>query len=381
MYRLTIVFLLTGWLTTGLQAQSRVKFPFIEPFDAAQAVWNMKANQSVRVEKGHLIVSPPAMQSLTFMVDPDITADRDVAIHARMIFTDGLQSAYAGIRFLCNGRTYADFLINNQRSFVISTFDRKDEQLRASVSQVIKPFDYNTLTVVKTGNNFRFLINDKQVFETKIKGLEGSQAGFTVAKGLAVAVDEFQIHDPKKGREKLPPGDLNGEATDATAGLNDLLQVTDRPEDYGTFFKTFTSYQLPLELGQLVDKAVDVSRLPFTRKTFFAFDGDRLRYHNILALALLAVCPDTDALLVASMYGLQEQDIIRYSVEFFDKKGNKLDSKEIGSRVVQSGSLWKTVDFDITQNGQSVFIDATESFQNGNKTKNSVAFHRGNCNR
>lgn len=380
MARLTVL-LLSTFLAGELSAQSRVKFPFAEKFDAVQAAWNIKTGQSARVEKGHLVISPPAAQALTFMVDPDINTDSDVAVHARMIFTDGLQSAYAGIRFISNGRSYGTFAINNQRSFLITTFNREEEQLRLSVSQVIRPFDYNTLTVIKTGSNFRFLINDKQVFETKIKGLEGTQAGITVDKGLAVATDEFQIYDPKKGREKLLPGDIHAANIDATAGLEDLLGVPGRPEEYENFFKSFISYQLPLELGQLVDKAVDVSRLPFTRKTFFAFDGDRLRYHNILALALLAVCPDTDAYLVASMYGIQEQDIIRYSVEFLDKKGNKLESKDIGSRVVQSGSLWKTVDFDISLNGQSVFIDATESFQNGNKTKNSVAFHRGNCNR
>lgn len=381
MHRLLLYLMLTGLLTTGSNAQSRVKFPFTEKFDATNIAWNLKVTDPARVERGHLLINPHASAAVALMVEPDVSPDQDFAIHARIIFTDGLQSAYGGIRFIANGRRYARFAINNQRSFVISTFDREEEQLRISVSQVIRPLDYNTLTVIKTGNNFRFLINDKQVFEAKIKGLEGTQAGIIADKGLAAAVDEFQIYDPKKGREKLPPGDINQRVPDASGGLEDLLQVNTRPAEYESFFKSFTSYEFPLELGQLVDKAADVSRLPFTRKTFFAYDGEKLRYHNILSLALLAVCPNADAYLVASMYGIQQQDIIRYSVDFFDKQGNKLESKEIGSRVTESGNLWKTVDFDITQNGQSVIIDATESFQNGNKTKNSVAFHRGNCNR
>ena len=90
---------------------------------------------------------------------------------------------------------------------------------------------------------------------------------------------------------------------------------------------------------------------------------------------VLATCPNGYAFLLAHQYTINNQQVTRFSVEIFDKTGNSKGSKDVGSFVKEKEGYFKTLDFKISRDGNSIFIDATERFHNGNRQKNGVGFN------
>ena len=57
-----------------------------------------------------------------------------------------------------------------------------------------------------------------------------------------------------------------------------------------------------------------------------------------------------------------------------------MGSKEIGSFVKERDGYFQTLDFKISKEGNSIFIEAVETYANGNKRKNSIGFNTELCN-
>ncbi|MEJ0057491.1 MAG: hypothetical protein WDN75_18690 [Bacteroidota bacterium] len=115
-------------------------------------------------------------------------------------------------------------------------------------------------------------------------------------------------------------------------------------------------------------------RLSFVQKKYFAYELSQISNHSVSAIAHLAICPNADAFLVASKYTINSQVVTRFDVEIFDKSGNSLATKEVGSFVMEPKGYFKTLDFKIMREGNSIFIDATEIFYNKSRKKNAVSF-------
>jgi hypothetical protein len=74
------------------------------------------------------------------------------------------------------------------------------------------------------------------------------------------------------------------------------------------------------------------------------------------------------------------QRVFRISIEAFDKKGNKLGSKNVGSTSEENGRYYQTLHFRVSQKAASVNFDVEETYFNGNVNKRLVSFNGDLCN-
>jgi hypothetical protein len=316
--------------------------------------------------------------------DVGLKEDTDFAIYTRMIFLDGSHSEYMGLRFMMSpdAEKYCSFMLSNDRGFLIATYNgKKREVLRESKSTVVRGADYNTLTVIKTGSTFKFLINDKQVHEAKIKSYYGPMVALFVNANMKIQVDEVQVYDPPKGKVKTIPSTLakltptGNDAVDVMKSIN-----TTMPADFKQFYDSFEKFAFPYDFSTVIDRAHDITPLPFVQRKYFAYELSQTSGHTVSAVAHLATCQNGYAFLIATQYTINNQQVTRFNVEAFDKVGNTLGSKEVGSFVKEREGYFQTLDFKITRDGNSIFIDATERLYNGNRKRNAVSFNAELCN-
>jgi hypothetical protein len=387
MTRRKFYFLLVIFFYTTLITQAQQPY-LVETFDDNHQGWPFLGAASdqniIQLENGHLGMDGRSTAIQTFKKVNELNAELDYTIYARFIFINGTSEGWMGIRFNMNeeANKYYSFVYNNAKGFLISTSNgKKYEVLRESKSAVVVAYDYNTLTIIKTGTTYKFLINDKQVHEAKIKDHFGPLIGVMTNQNMKMLVDEVQVYDPKKGKVKTNVSSLI-QAPPAGGDIKSIVQTmtTKLPADYQEFYDSFQKFVYPYDYSTVSPQSHDVSSLSFVQKHFFAYDLSQISNHTVWAVAHLANCKDGYAFLVANQYTINNQDITQFRVEAFDKTGASMGSKEIGSFVKERNGYFKTLDFKIRKEGNSIFIESVETFANGNKSRGSVGFNTELCN-
>lgn len=308
----------------------------------------------------------------------DIDEDDDVAYYTNMIFMGGDHTAWIGLHFNMNTEVnkYFSFVYNNDKEFLISErAGKKYEVHRQAKSQVIKPYDYNSFTIIKKGSNYKFLINDKQVHELKIKSFYGSLLGITANRNTQIKVDEVQVYDPANGRQETY--DDNSAFLEADVNAKSKKEPT--PE-FQEFMNQFARVAFPYYFHPQNAQGVDVSSYPIVQKTFYKYVSENVRNKQMWAMCQLSDCGEGYALLMMNRYQINQQDISRFFVAVFDPSGKLLQEREIGVMVKENGSFFKVVEFKAYKEGNVMNIEATETFSNGNKSRNSIRFNTVLCN-
>jgi len=279
-----------------------------------------------------------------------------------------------------DAKKYITFCYNNAQGFLISINNgKKYEVLRESKSTVVKPYDYNTLTVLKTEGGYKFLINDKQVFQDDIKPFFGPLVGLYANENMSIRVDEIQVFDPRKGKQKI----VASQATMAKATEQDVKKIilTEAlPPDFQQFYDSFEKFAFPYDFSTVITRAKMINDLPFVQKNFYEYDLSTTKDHNVWGLAILSVCQNGYTFLVGNQYTTGIQKVFSFSIEAFDNKGNKLGRKTVGSIVEENNKYYQTLHFRVQQKGASITFDVEETYFNGNVKKSLVSFNGDLCN-
>lgn len=358
----------------------------VETFDNNDQAWpfvGIGDENIIQLENGHLTLDGRTNAIQTFK-NVGLSEEMDFAIYARFIYINGNSEGWMGIRFNMNEAAdkYCSFIYSNDRGFMITaSTGKKYEIIRESKSTVIKAKDYNTLTIIKKGSLYKFLINDKQVHEAKMKSFFGPLVGVMTNQNMKILVDEIQVYDPQKGKVKTEVSNLIP-VTPTGGDMQTLIQNmnTSMPEDFKQFYDSFEKFVYPYNYITVIERAHDITHLSFVQKKFFAYELSSISNHVVWAVAHLANCQNGYAFLVVNKYRINNQENTRFSVEAFDKTGKSIGSKDVGSFVKEGDEYFQTLDFKISKDGNSIFIEATETFSNGNKHKSSVSFNSQLCN-
>ena len=354
-------------------------------FEDNRNQWMEAATPQYRlaITEGHLAIDAYTTAVHTFQ-NIQTTRSDSYGIHTRMIFLNGSSEGWMGIRFNMSndGTQYLTFSYNNAQGFLVSkNTGKKYEVLRESKSVVVKPYDYNTLTIVKKEDHYQFLINDKQVYQDDIKSFFGSMAGVYVSQNMSVKVDEFQAYDLRRGRQKI----TQSQVTMAAASDADVKQMIDQQsamsDDFRAFYQSFFKAAFPYEYSTVAPYAKNISHIPFVREQFFQYDLSSTRYHNVFALTILSVCQGGFTFLVKEEYSnMPNQDVVKYAIVAFDNQGKQLGHKPLGSFVSEGGKYAQTLDFRVTQTGSAILFSVAETYFNGNVNKRLVSFNGDICN-
>lgn len=354
----------------------------VETFDTNEHGWPFLGKGDgfeIKLDQGHL-----SMQSSTSAIhtykDVGLSADKDFGIYTRQLFLQGTHLGWMGIRYSMSMDTkkYCSFFYNNGQGFFITVNNGKKEKIiRESQSTVIKPYDYNTLTVLKSGSTYRFLINDKQVHEAKISDCFGPGLAIFTSANMSILVDEVQVFESKKGKQRTIPSVFVKNVTEKDV-TSMVLSNTQMTPDFKEFYDSFQKYAFPYNYELVIGKAKVINQLPFVQKNYFEYLGNT-RGLQIWAIALLSQCHNGYAFLMANHYSINNQVNTRFSVEVFDLEGNPVGSKDLGAFVEEGGKYFKTLDFRISQSGNSILIETAETFYNGNKTKDITGLNYELC--
>ncbi|GCC52646.1 hypothetical protein SanaruYs_28830 [Chryseotalea sanaruensis] len=374
------VFCLLFWLTTNALLAQRSEPYLFEEFKSNEQSWpfiGANNDYSIAIEKGHLVMNAKATAIHTYKAI-EINEDDDVAYYTNMIFMGGDHTAWIGLHFNMNTdvNKYCSFVYNNDKEFLISERSgKKYEVHRQSKSQVIKPYDYNSLTIIKKGSTYKFLINDKQVHELRIKSFYGSLLGITGNRNTQIKVDEVQVYGPANGRQET----YDDESTFLEADVNAKAKKEATPE-FQEFMNQFARVAFPYNFNPQNAQGVDVSSYPIVQKTFYKYIASSVRNKQMWAMCQLSDCGEGYALLMMNRYQINQQDISRFFVAVFDPSGKLLQEREVGEMVKENGSFFKMVEFKAYKEGNVMNIEAIETFSNGNKSRNSVRFNTVLCN-
>lgn len=365
-------------------AQSNVKF-IADGFDDNRNNWGLNDTKDYRfqIADGHLAVDAYSVAVHTFQ-DINATREDSYAINARMIFLNGTSEGWMGVRFNMSedATRYLTFSYNNAQGFLVSNHaGKKHEVLRESKSTVVKPYDYNTLTIVKKDNSYQFLINDKQVFKDDIKSFYGSYAGLYVSSNMSVKIDEFQVYDLRRGKQKI----ISNQVSMAKASDKDIREIIEQQstlsDDFRGFYQSFFKAAFPYDYSTVVQYAKNINHVPFVRKTFFEYDLSTMRYHNVNALTILSVCQGGYTFLVAEEYSHDtHQDVTKFVIVAYDNQGKLLGRKDVGSFVTENGKYYQTLNFRVSQSGSAIMFNVEETYFNGNVNKKLVSFNGDICN-
>ncbi|MBL7850420.1 MAG: hypothetical protein JNN04_05930, partial [Cyclobacteriaceae bacterium] len=134
------------------RGQSKVNY-LADGFDDNRNHWLEASTAEYRfqITEGHLAIDANTVSVHAYQ-NIQSAADDSYALHTRMIFLNGTSEGWMGIRFNMSedATRYLTFSYNNAQGFLVSNHNgKKYEVLRQSKSVVIKPYDYNTLTVIK----------------------------------------------------------------------------------------------------------------------------------------------------------------------------------------------------------------------------------------
>lgn len=380
----TLTYLLALSLALPAAAQQKVTF-LADGFDDNRNQWTEATTAEYRfqITEGHLAIDANTVAVHTFQ-NIHAAAEESYALHTRMIFLNGTSEGWMGIRFNMSddATRYLTFSYNNAQGFLVSNHNgKKYEVLRESKSVVIKPYDYNTLTVVKKEKSYQFLINDKQVFQDDIKSFYGSLAGVYVSQNMSVKVDEFQVYDLRRGRQKI----VSSQVTMTKASDDDVKKMIEQQssmsDDFRGFYEAFFKAAFPYEYSTVIQYSKKINHIPFVQKTFFEYDLSSMRYHNVHAMTILSACQGGYTFLVAEEYGPTSiQDVTKFVIVAYDNQGKLLGRKDIGSNVLENGKYYQTLDFRVTQTGSAIVFDVKETYFNGNVNKRLVSFNGDICN-
>lgn len=354
-----------------------------EPFNDNKQSWPFMGRgdgYSITLEEGHLIMNGNSTAIQTFQ-KVAVHAEMDFAVYGRFIFLNGDHTGWMGIRFMMNedADRYCTFAFNNDKGFLISERNgKKYAVLRESKSQVVLPYDYNTLTVVKRGSVYRFLINDKQVHEVKIKSFYGPQVGVMTNANMAMKVDEFQVYNPEEGRKKLSGSDRLAMVSASTLPATAVGKSI--PPAFQNLLDQFAVVSFPYYFKPENAQGVDVSHLPIVQENFYKYVSSNVRDKGMWAMCRLSECADGHALLMMNRYLINNQDVSRFFVAIFDANGELKQEKEIGAMVKEGNEFFKIIEFKAYRDINVMNIEATETFHNGNKNKSSVRYNTVMCN-
>lgn len=377
---LTLFFLICGHLAVG---QSAISY-LAEGFDDNKNNWTQEKNNdySFAIEEGHLVIHAYTT-AVHAVQNVNLEKDNSFGMHSRMIFFNGTSEGWMGIRFGMSDDTkkYITFCYNNAQGFLVSINNgKKYEVLRQSKSAVVKPYDYNTLTVVKSEDSYKFLINDKQVFQDEIKNFYGPKISLYTSDNMSIRVDEVQIFDPKKGKQKI----IATQAVMAKTTEQDIDAIISRestlPADFKEFYQQFGKYGFPYDLSTVVQQGKMINNLPFVQKNFYEYDLSTTRNHNVWALSILSACQAGYTFLVSNQYSINAQDITKFEIVAFDNSGKSLGRKDIGFIVAESGRLVQTLHFRVSKTGSAIIFNVEETYSNGNVNKKLVSFNGELCN-
>ena len=245
-------------------------------FDYNRNKWfeEVTAAYGFKIQEGHLVIDANTTSVHTFQ-NVGITKDDDFGMHARMIFFNGTSEGWMGVRFGMSedATKYITFSYNNAQGFLITShFGKKSEVLRQSKSTLIKPYDYNTLTVIKRSGEYQFLINDKQVFRDAIKPFFGPMIALYVSQNMSLRVDEVQVFDPKKGKQRI----VASQATMAKVEEQDVKNIIlteELPPDFQQFYNQFEKFAFPYDYSTVINQARDVSQLPFVQQNYYQYEA------------------------------------------------------------------------------------------------------------
>jgi hypothetical protein len=380
----TLSFLLALLVSLPAAAQQKVTY-LADGFDDNRNQWTEAntAEYRFQIAEGHLAIDANTVAVHTFQ-NIHAAADDSYAVHTRMIFLNGTSEGWMGIRFNMSddATRYLTFSYNNAQGFLVSNHNgKKYEVLRESKSVVVKPYDYNTLTVVKKEKSYQFLINDKQVFQADIKSFYGSLAGVYVSQNMSVKVDEFQVYDLRRGRQKI----VSSQVTMTKASDDDVKKMIEQQssmsDDFRGFYEAFFKAAFPYEYSTVIRYSKNINHIPFVQKTFFEYDLSSMRYHNVHAMTILSACQGGYTFLVAEEYGPTPiQDVTKFVIVAYDNQGKLLGRKDIGSNVLENGKYYQTLDFRVNQTGSAIVFDVKETYFNGNVNKRLVSFNGDICN-
>ncbi len=338
---------------------------------------------SISIENGHLVLNGNTTAIHTFK-KVAIAPEMDFAIDARMIFLNGDHAGWMGIRFLMDEEAgkYYTFAINNDKGFLISERNgKKYEVIRQSVSQVVLPYDYNTLTVLKKGSGYKFLINDKQVHEVKIKSFYGSLIGLMTNQNMAMQVDEVQVYDPVEGRKKVSGSDrISNMSTNAVPQSKGAAGIKNTSPEFQEFLSQFPSLNFPYYFYPENAQGLDISHLPFAQSAFYQYAVSSVRNRQVWAMGRLSECGEGLALLVMTRYQINDQDVSKFVVAVFDANGVLKQEKDIGMMVKEFDGFFKVIEFKAYRDANAMNIEAKETFHTGSKIRNSVRYNTHLCN-
>ena len=355
-----------------------------EGFDDNKNNWiQEKTNDySFAIEEGHMVIHAYTT-AVHAVQNVNLQKEDAFGLHSRMIFFNGTSEGWMGLRFGMSddAKKYITFCYNNAQGFLVSVNNgKKYEVLRQSKSTVVKPYDYNTLTVLKTQDNYKFLINDKQVFSDDIKSFFGPKISLYISDNMSARVDEVQVFDPKKGKQRIIPTQATMAKT-TDQDLNEIiLSESSLPEDFKQFVDSFEKFALPYDYSTVIPQARRVTQLPFVQKNFFEYEISTIRNHQEYSVALLSVCQNGYTFLMASEYDVNSQHILKLYVVAFDRKGVKLGTKAVGSTVEQNGKYYQTLHFRASRSGSAILFNVEETYFNGNINKQLVSFNGDLCN-
>lgn len=363
---------------------------FYDNFDNNDQGWPFIGRSdgfSILIENSHLVMDGNTTAIHSFR-KADLTEETDFAIDSRMIFVNGNHLGWMGIRFMMSEKAdkYCSFVYNNDKGFLISKYNgKKSEVIRESKSTVVKPYDYNSLTVIKKGTTYKFLINDKQVHEEKIKDFFGPMAGVITNQNMKMQVDEFQVYDPSKGKTVGASSATilsTFQSGSTLSSVEDILPAEKPvlPADFQEFIDQFGQINYPYYFSPETGQGLEVSNLEFTQKTFYKYVNSNVHDKVMWAMGKLADCKDGIAVLMMNRYRINAQDVSRFIVVSFNYKGEIIGEKEVGAMVKENGSFFKMIDFKAYKENNVVNVEATETFHNGNKQRNSVRFNTAMCN-
>lgn len=380
--KILVLFLLLMHCLCNVHGQSKLVY-LAEGFDDNKNNWRQESNTdyAFKIVDGHAVIDANTTAIHSFQNVGAAKSD-DFGVHSRMIFFNGTSEGWMGIRFGMSddAKNYLTFCFNNAQGFLVSTTNgKKYNVLRESKSTVVNPYDYNTLTVIKSESHYRFLINDKQVFQDEIKSFFGPLIALYVSSNMSIRADEIQVFDPRKGKQKI----IASQAVMAKTSEQDIKNIIltePLPPDFQQFYDQFQKFAFPYDYSTVINQAKDVSQLPFVQQNFYQYELSATRDHYTFALAILSVCQNGYTFLVGHKYTTGVQRVFRISIEAFDKKGNKLGSKNVGSTSEENNTYYQTLHFRVTQKGASVNFNVEETYFNGNVNKRLVSFNGDLCN-
>ena len=377
--------ILTTFLSLILAWQSLAQVNYVaDGFDDNHNNWLLgkQAEYSFAIEEGHMVIHAYTVAVHTFQ-NTGLKKEDSFGIHSRMIFFNGSSEGWMGVRFGMSedAKKYMTFCYNNAQGFLVSVSNgKKYEVLRQSKSTVVKPYDYNTLTVLKNGDNYKFLINDKQIFQDQIKTFFGPNAGLYANQNMSIKVDEFQVFDPKKGKQRIIPTQAAMAKSSEEEVKSLILSTESMPADFRDYYNSFTKFAFPYDYSTVIGQARKISHLPFVQKNFYQYELSTHRNHNEYSLALLSICQNGYTFLMATEYDVDSQHILKISVVAFDKNGTRLGTKPVGSTVEQNGKYFQTLHFRVSQTGSAITFAVEETYYNGNVNKQLVSFNGDLCN-